>query len=77
MSGFRYLVRRFYNIKENLILPLLFENLKSNNKRIYGETVQVLGEITHFVPRLKRKIYLAYFENGIDFFTETRLKKIY
>ncbi|MFP3011557.1 MAG: hypothetical protein ACEY3D_00675 [Rickettsia sp.] len=68
------LVRRFYNIKEDLILPLLFENLKSNNKRVYGETFSLLKDIKGYVPRLKRKIYLAYVENGFDFFTGKKLK---
>ncbi|KJV80994.1 hypothetical protein RHORCCE3_0173 [Rickettsia hoogstraalii str. RCCE3] len=69
-----FLVRRFYNIKEDLILPLLFENLKSSNKRIYGETFSLLRDIKGYVPRLKRKIYLAYVENGVDFFTDKKLK---
>nr|WP_253307905.1 hypothetical protein [Rickettsia endosymbiont of Ceutorhynchus assimilis] len=68
------LVRRFYNIKEDLILPLLFKNLKSNNKRIFEETTEVLGEISHLIPRLKREIYLAHFKNGFDFFTGKKLK---
>ncbi|WP_342270353.1 hypothetical protein [Rickettsia endosymbiont of Orchestes rusci] len=68
------LVRRFYNIKEDLILPLLFENLKSNNKRVYGETLDLFDDIIGRVPRLTRRIYLAYFENGIDFFTGKKLK---
>lgn len=70
-----FLVRRFYNIKEDLILPLLFENLKSNSNRIYGETLDLFSDIQGYVPRLKRKIYLAYFDNGIDFFTGKKLKK--
>ena len=69
-----FLVRRFYNIKKDLILPLLFENLKSSNKRIYGETFSLLRDIKGYVPRLKRKIYLAYVENGVDFFTGKKLK---
>ena len=32
------LVERFYNIKEDLILPLLFENLKSTSEKILNAT---------------------------------------
>ena len=70
-----FLIRRFYNIKEDLILPLLFENLKSSNKRIYGETLDLFCDIESCVPRLKRKIYLACFDNDIDFFTYKKLEK--
>ncbi|XVN44197.1 MAG: hypothetical protein RCG16_01005 [Rickettsia hoogstraalii] len=48
--------------------------MKSSNKRIYGETFSLLRDIKGYVPRLKRKIYLAYVENGVDFFTGKKLK---
>ncbi|WP_231555844.1 hypothetical protein [Rickettsia hoogstraalii] len=53
-----FLVRRFYNIKEDLILPLLFENLKSSNKRIYGETFSLLRDI-RLCTKTKKKNLLS------------------
>lgn len=70
-----FLVRRFYNIKEDLILPLLFKNLNSNNKHVYGETCDLLDDINGYIPRLRRKIYLVCFNKGIDYFTYKKLKK--
>ncbi|WCR57128.1 MAG: hypothetical protein PG979_001185 [Rickettsia asembonensis] len=55
------LVNRFYNIKEDLILPLLLKNLKSTNEKILNVTLETLGDIAHYVPRLKRKICLAHY----------------
>ncbi|HJD67974.1 MAG TPA: hypothetical protein LFV66_06020 [Rickettsia endosymbiont of Bembidion lapponicum] len=37
--------------------------------------MNTLGDIAHLVPRLRRKIYLTCFNNGIDFFTGKKLKK--
>ena len=62
------LVERFYNIKEDLILPVLFENLKSTSKEILGKTLETLHDIAYCVTRLRRKVFLAYFKNGFDFF---------
>ncbi|MCC8467622.1 MAG: hypothetical protein LN589_02785 [Rickettsia endosymbiont of Eriopis connexa] len=50
-----------------LVLPILFENLKSKSDRILHETMDTLSDIAYLIPQLKREIYLAYFENGIDF----------
>ncbi|HJD60017.1 MAG TPA: hypothetical protein LFW20_05135 [Rickettsia endosymbiont of Omalisus fontisbellaquei] len=68
-------VRRFSNIKDKLILPILFKNLKSESERIRYETIDTLGTIADYIFKLRRKICLEYFKNGIDFFTRTELKK--
>lgn len=68
-------VRRFSNIKDKLILPILFKNLKSESERIRYETIDTLGTIADYIFKLRRKIYLGYFKNGIDFFTGKILKR--
>ncbi|AFC71300.1 hypothetical protein [Rickettsia australis] len=49
--------------------------MKSSNKCIYLETLDLCCDIESCVPRLKRKIYLAYIKNEVDFFTGKKLKK--
>ncbi len=71
------LAYRFSNIKEKLILPILFNNLNSKNERILYETKDTLEQITYHVIRLRRKIYLEFFKNGIDFFYWKNFKEIY
>lgn len=68
------LVQRFYNIKEDLILPLLFENLRNTDKKILNETNITLGGIALDVPRLTKKIYLEYFKNNLKFLCSEKLK---
>ncbi|WP_069201607.1 hypothetical protein [Rickettsia felis] len=67
-------VRRFSNIKDKLILPILFKNLKSESERIRYETIDTLGTIADYIFKLRRKICLEYFKNGIDFFTQKELQ---
>ncbi|WP_228368728.1 hypothetical protein [Rickettsia bellii] len=76
-QALQILVHRFYNIKDELILPLLFKHLKSDSKYKYflSEIMNTLGDIAHLVPRLRRKIYLTCFNNDIDFVTYKKLKK--
>ncbi|MGX6959839.1 MAG: hypothetical protein ACIPMY_00985 [Rickettsia endosymbiont of Pentastiridius leporinus] len=68
------LVERFYNIKEDLILPILFENLKGASEKILNETNITLGGIALDVPRLTKKIYLEYFKNNLKFLSSEKLK---
>jgi hypothetical protein len=67
-------VRRFDNIEDKLILPILFKNLRSDSERVKYETVDTLGTIAYHVLRLRREICLEYFKNGIDFFTQKELQ---
>lgn len=81
LQALQILNPRVYDIENKLIspnkliLPILFENLKSKSNRICHETMDTLSDIAYLIPQLKREIYLAYFENGVDFFTEIKLKK--
>ncbi len=68
------LVERFYNIKEDLILPLLFENLKSTSEKILNATNLTLFSIVICIPRLERKVYLEYFKNNLKFLSHKKLK---
>ncbi|WP_218460269.1 hypothetical protein [Rickettsia sp. TH2014] len=67
-------VRRFSNIEDKLILPILFKNLRSESKRIKYETIDTLETIAAYIIKSKRKIYLEYIKNGIDFFTQKELQ---
>ncbi|WCR56707.1 hypothetical protein [Rickettsia asembonensis] len=69
------LAYRFSNIKEKLILPILFNNLNSKSERILYETKDTLEQITYHIISLRREIYLEYFKNRIDFFTRKILKR--
>ncbi|WP_337969178.1 hypothetical protein [Rickettsia tamurae] len=53
----------------------MFNNLNSKSERILYETKDTLEQITYHLIRLRRKIYLEYFKNGIDFFTGKTLKR--
>ncbi|WP_341787755.1 hypothetical protein [Rickettsia endosymbiont of Cantharis rufa] len=68
------LVERFYNVKEYLILPLLFENLKGISEKILNETSLILFSIVICILRLRRKVYLEYFKNNLKFLSDEKLK---
>lgn len=74
MQGLDTLASRFMNMNK-AVLPLLFDNLKSHNKSILYQTFDTLTSIAEFVIELRKEIYLSFFNNDIDFYTNKQLKK--
>lgn len=69
------LARRFKKIEKNLILPILFKNLKSQDRDIVGKTIDALDDILGAIPKLGKRIFLSYIRNERDLFSGNKLKK--
>jgi hypothetical protein len=66
VQGIGILTFRFHKIDDERILPILFNNIISKNKLLYGVSLEALYSAAE-LAYLRKKIYTTFFKIGVDF----------